>query len=256
MAKLEIDNLSVNYGGRGGAETLALSQVNLTMERGDFVVALGASGCGKTTLLSCIAGFMQPSEGEIRLDGKTVHGPGAERGVVFQKHALMPWLNVLDNVALGLRLRGVPRAERLRIAQEKLALVGLEKVAAKPVYQLSGGMQQRVGIARTLANDPAVMLMDEPLGALDALTRLEMHELIESLWRRQGFTALLVTHDVSEAVALADRVLLIEEGRIALDLQVKLPHPRRRGDVRVSEIEARILERVLHPEIEPLRKAS
>ena len=197
----------------------ALDRIDLTIEPGDFVTLAGPSGCGKTTLLRILAGLVTPSTGDVTVGGRAVRGPSAERGVVFQQPTLYPWLDVRGNVALGPKVRGVAKAERLATADRYLELVGLSDVAGLRPYELSGGMQQRVQIARVLANDPEIVLMDEPFGALDALTRERLQEELLSIWRETGKTILFITHSVDEAVFLGSRVLVMSPrpGRIVFD---------------------------------------
>jgi sulfonate transport system ATP-binding protein len=238
--RLHIENLSKNYGGRQ-----VLHNATLTIASGEFVAIVGRSGCGKSTLLRLVAGLETASCGQITADGLDVTGLREDTRIMFQESRLLPWQRVEDNVALGL-----PEFQR-GDAKNVLKQVGLGDRLLEWPAKLSGGQRQRVALARALVHNPRLLLLDEPLGALDALTRIEMHALIEDLWKQNGFTALLVTHDVQEAVALADRVVLIEEGAIALDERVDLPRPRARGDAKFATLENRILARVLqHPETE------
>ena len=228
-----------------------LRGIDLRIAPGEFVAIVGRSGCGKSTLLRLAAGLDTPSSGTVAVDGQVVSGLNPAVRVMFQDARLLPWRRTLENVALGLGHEWRPRAE------EMLSKVGLAGRARDWPAVLSGGQRQRVALARALASRPRLLLLDEPLGSLDALTRIEMQELVEELWEDQGFTALLVTHDVEEAVVLADRVVVIVEGRIALDVAVPLPRPRPRGTAAVAAIVGSILETILgRPHERPLARRS
>ncbi len=231
---LRLRGLSKHYGGR-----TVLDAIDLEIAPGEFVAVVGRSGCGKSTLLRAIAGLERPDGGQLRIGSD---GSQPEVRMMFQDARLLPWKTVLQNVALGLADGDGVAEERARAA---LASVGLAERAGDWPAVLSGGQRQRVALARALVHEPQLLLLDEPLGALDALTRIEMQQLIETLWTRRGFTAVLVTHDVQEAVVLADRILLIQEGRLALDQEVGLLRPRARGSVDFGSLEQKVLDRVL-----------
>jgi sulfonate transport system ATP-binding protein len=220
-----------------------LHGIDLDIAGGGILAIVGRSGCGKSTLLRLIAGLDEPTSGTVAIDGR-IGGRRNSVRLMFQEPRLLPWQRVLGNVEVGLS-HGTDAKERRRQAEEVLAQVGLAGREKDWPSILSGGQKQRVALARALASHPRLLALDEPLGALDALTRIEMQDLIERVWRDKGFTAIIVTHDVSEAVALADRILLVEDGRVAMDVAVELPRPRRHGDAAAAAIEGRILDRLL-----------
>ena len=228
MKSLTIRDLSKTYfDAYAGAHVNAVRDVSLDVPAGEFVSVVGPSGCGKSTILNMVAGFIPPSSGEIRVGDHEVTGPGPDRGVVFQSFALFPWKTVLENVAFGPKMHGVARPERERIAREFLDLAGLGAAAGRYPNELSGGMQQRVGVARALANEPDVLLMDEPFASVDAQTRMTLQEELTRIWQERRPTVLFITHDVPEAVFLANRVVVLSKGRVLADVEVPLPRPRR-----------------------------
>ncbi|ELY4158478.1 taurine ABC transporter ATP-binding subunit [Cronobacter turicensis] len=219
---LQVSHLHASFDGKP-----ALADISLTLNDGELLVVLGPSGCGKTTLLNLIAGFLPVETGSITLDGRAVTGPGADRGVVFQHEGLLPWRSVLDNVAFGLQLQGVGREARRALARQMLAKVGLEGAENRFIWQLSGGQRQRVGIARALAADPQLLLLDEPFGALDAFTREQMQTLLLRLWAGSGKKVLLITHDIEEAVFMATDLVLLSPGPGRVQERLSLDFARR-----------------------------
>ncbi|WP_020485133.1 ABC transporter ATP-binding protein [Methylomonas sp. MK1] len=225
--RVDIENLSITLGS-GKQAFEAVQNVSVSIAPGEFICLLGPSGCGKSTLLSALAGHLPASNGSIWVDAQAINRPDSERGIVFQQHTLFPWKSVIDNVAFGLKMKGIPRDARHEQARELLKLVGLAGFEEHYPAQLSGGMQQRVEIARVLINSPKVILMDEPFGALDAQTRIMMQQLLLQVWERFNTTIVFVTHDIDEALFLADRILVMSArpGRIVQDLALDFQRPR------------------------------
>jgi taurine transport system ATP-binding protein len=235
MPHLALENASLRY----DRAAPVLSNLSLDLRSGEFVVVVGRSGCGKTSLLNLAAGFLKPSSGSVSVDGRKVEGPGADRAVVFQNDALFPWLSTGENVSLAARLAGIAPAERRTEAERLLEIVGLAGLRDRPIWQLSGGQRQRVGLARALAANPAFLLMDEPLGALDAMTRESMQDLLLNAWDRSGAGTLLITHGVEEALYLATRIIVMapSPGRIIRRLDVDFGR-RRLADESARAIKA------------------
>ena len=227
MKSLTLEKLSKTYfDPYRGTQVTAVRDVSLKVEEGDFVAVVGPSGCGKSTILNMIAGFIPITSGRILVDGREVKGPGADRGVVFQSFALFPWKTVAENVTFGPKMRGIGKAERQRIADEYLALAGLSHAADRYPNELSGGMQQRVGVVRALANNPDVLLMDEPFASVDAQTRMTLQEELTRIWEERRPTVVFITHDVSEAVFLANKVVVLSKGQVLAEVEIPLERPR------------------------------
>lgn len=257
---IAIDHLSIHLG-RNDDRFEAVRDLNIHVSPGEFICILGPSGCGKSTLLGALAGHLAPSAGQMRVDDAPVAGPSPERGMVFQHHTLFPWARVIDNVAFGLKMRGLNKNERHRRAREILKLVGLDGFEQRWPSQLSGGMQQRVEIARVLVNHPRLLLMDEPFGALDAQTRMDMQQLLLDIWTRIRTTVVFVTHDIDEALFLADRVLVMSPrpGRIIDDIAVTFPRPRAEEIVTTPEfsrLKRYCLELLRHEQAQALPRLS
>ena len=239
---LSIRALAKTYQSETGAPVEALTPIDLEIAAGEFVVVVGPSGCGKSTLLNMLAGFGEPSAGEAWVGDVRITGPDIDRGMVFQGYALFPWLNVIGNVEFGLERKGVPRPERRAIALRYLAMVGLEEVAAREIHELSGGMKQRVAIARTFATEPSIIFMDEPFGALDALTRRMLQKQLLQIWQEHRKTVVFVTHSVPEAITLGDRIVVMtaRPGAIKSSSGIELPHPRDPTSAEFRELERAI----------------
>lgn len=247
MPGLLIDDVSMRFDLPDGTAVHALKNVSLDIREGELMAVLGPSGCGKTTLLNIIAGFLAPTGGGVTLDGRPVAGPGPERGMVFQQGALFEWMNVRENVSFGPRMKNTPADGTAQTVDRLLEVVGLGDFKEKAIYELSGGMQQRVALARCLANDPDVILMDEPLGALDALTREKMQSLVLDLWKETGKTIILITHSVEEALLLGERLLVMAPRPGRIHKEYRLPF----ADLGVG---ADLREVKKHPEFTPARE--
>lgn len=244
MSQIRLESIRKTFALGRGTPFTALNGLDLTVDRGTFVSLVGPSGCGKSTLLNLIAGFDFPDEGSVTVDGRPVSGPGPGRVVVFQEPALFPWLSLVDNVAFGLRQRKVPRDRRLARAREQLQAVHLGRFADRFPHELSGGMKQRAAIARALALDPDILLMDEPFGALDEQTKFVLQKDLEELWLRSGKTVVFVTHNIREALVLSDRVVVMGTlpGRIKREVTVSSPRPRNATDPDLVRLESIIME--------------